>query len=139
MGPGASHLSPTPWKASVPDINQLCLPPSRLGFPVCKTQAPTTDSEVREQTGPPASPLSLFLRLFLWLPGICLNCGLSIKCGGKELQLLEAHEKPNRNDAGFLPIINMVPNTILCHLTRILSVPDPILAPAQDNSRYLLI
>lgn len=88
------HLSPSPRKASVPGINQLCPSPSRLGLPVCKIQAPTTDSEVRRQIGPPTSPLSLFLRLILWLPGMCLNCGLSIKWWREGVTAVEAHEKP---------------------------------------------
>lgn len=87
------HLSPTPWKASAPDIKQLCPSPSRLSLPVCKIQAPTTDSNAREQTGPPTRPLSLFFRLTLWLPGMCLNCGLSVKWWREGVIAVEDHEK----------------------------------------------
>lgn len=52
-----------------------------------------------------------------------------------------AHEKPNRNDAGFLSLINTIPVMMPCRLPRIHihSAPDPVLAPAQDHSRHLLI
>lgn len=131
------HLSPTPWKASALDIKQLCPSPSRLSLPVCKIQAPTTDSDAREQTGPPTRPLSLFFRLTLDVPQLWTECqmveGRSYSCrGSREAQ---------RNDAGFLSVTHTVPDTMLCHLTRIQihAVPDTILAPAQDNSRHLLI
>lgn len=76
------HLSPTPWKASAPDIKQLCPSPSRLSL--CKIQAPTTDSDAREQTGPPTRPLSLFFRLTLDVPQLWTKCqiGRSYGCGG---------------------------------------------------------
>lgn len=52
-----------------------------------------------------------------------------------------AHEKSNKNDAGFLSLINTIPVMMLCRSTRIHihSAPDPILDQAQDNFRHLLI